>query len=732
MKNLLLACLFTYLLFMLSQQVNAQIGVNTDGTNPDPSAMLDVKSTTKGLLPPRMTFEEMNAIVNPASGLMVYCTDCGSNGSGTLAMFINGMWFIFNANCLTPGSPAEGTHIPSSNQIVWNWNAVSWATGYKWSSTNDYATAIDLGVVTTKTETGLSCNTPYTRYVWAYNACGTSTVKTLTKSTLSTAPLSPTAGTHISTSTQIVWKWEQLTGVSGYKWNTTDDYSTAIDMGTNITKTETDLTCNTSYSRYIWSYTDCGNSIVTILNQSTLNYPPESPSPGIHEPFTNQITWKWNIVVDAVGFKWNTSNNYITAIDLGTNTTHIETGLNCNTPYTRYVWSYSDCGTSTPTTLSQSTISSLSSPMAGTHVPTMTQIVWNWNPIPDATGYKWNTVNNFSTATNMGSNTSKAEPGLLCNTSYTRYVWAYNSCGLSNPTVLTQSTTSSPPIITTGPHNADVFLIIWNWTSDSPGLNYKWNTTDDFWTATSIGTGISYTEEYLDCNTEYTRYLWAYSSCWTSQTMILTQMTLPCPPPCPGIPSVYYEGLIYNTVQIGSQCWLKENLNVGLKINGAQEQTNNGIIEKYCYENNDAYCDVYGGLYQWNELMQYITAEGAKGICPMGWHIPTDLEWTTLTTHLGGESLAGNKLKEMGASHWMWPNTGATNSSGFTALPSSLREINGSYPWPFGTGLLLWSSTQSTQNKPWYRSVSYSSGNINRSDYFEKGNGLAVRCLKDN
>jgi len=77
--------------------------------------------------------------------------------------------------------------------------------------------------------------------------------------------------------------------------------------------------------------------------------------------------------------------------------------------------------------------------------------------------------------------------------------------------------------------------------------------------------------------------------------------------PCPGIPTVTYQGQVYNTVLIGSQCWLKENLNVGTMINGSQNQTNNSTIEKYCYDNDPANCDEYGGLYQWDEMMQYTT-----------------------------------------------------------------------------------------------------------------------------
>src|ERR1035437_2197706 len=102
--------------------------------------------------------------------------------------------------------------------------------------------------------------------------------------------------------------------------------------------------------------------------------------------------------------------------------------------------------------------------------------------------------------------------------------------------------------------------------------------------------------------------------------------------PCSGIPTVDYAGKTYNTVSIGDQCWLKENLDVGTMINGIDTSKNNGIIEKYCYNNDTTNCTTYGALYQWDEAMQYVTTSGAQGICPTGWHIPDSAEFTALST----------------------------------------------------------------------------------------------------
>ncbi|MDD5694309.1 MAG: FISUMP domain-containing protein [Bacteroidales bacterium] len=164
--------------------------------------------------------------------------------------------------------------------------------------------------------------------------------------------------------------------------------------------------------------------------------------------------------------------------------------------------------------------------------------------------------------------------------------------------------------------------------------------------------------------------------------------------PCGCVAPVLYEGQTYTTVQIGGQCWFKENMNVGTMIVGTIEQSNNGTIEKYFYDNNPSNCGIYGGLYQWNEAMQYVTTEGVQGICPDGWHIPTDNEWKILEGTVDSQYPvgdpeweltgwrgfdAGGNLKETGFTHWLSPNTGANNSSGFTCLPGGSSEDGAFY-----------------------------------------------------
>jgi uncharacterized protein (TIGR02145 family) len=220
-------------------------------------------------------------------------------------------------------------------------------------------------------------------------------------------------------------------------------------------------------------------------------------------------------------------------------------------------------------------------------------------------------------------------------------------------------------------------------------------------------------------------------------------VSTPIGQPCPNMPTVtdLRDGKIYNTILLGNQCWLKENLNIGTMITGSQNQTNNNIIEKYCYANNLANCNIYGGLYQWAEIVQYLNGAtnitswnpvpsgNITGICPTGWHIPSDIEWTILTTYLGGSSIAGGKMKEPGYSHWNSPNTGATNESNFTALAGGYND--GSFI-NLGIENWYWASTEYSSTEAWPRELNFSTTSVLRNTTNRiKIYGFNVRCLKD-
>jgi uncharacterized protein (TIGR02145 family) len=193
-----------------------------------------------------------------------------------------------------------------------------------------------------------------------------------------------------------------------------------------------------------------------------------------------------------------------------------------------------------------------------------------------------------------------------------------------------------------------------------------------------------------------------------------------------------FEGNVYNTETIGTQTWMAENLkttkyNDGTAIPNITDNTAwAGLItEAYSdYSNTPSNSITYGRLYNWYAVTD------SRNICPTGWHVPTDAEWTTLTTYLGGESVAGGKLKETGLIHWADPNTGATNETGFTALPGGARSFDGTYSL-IGLYDYWWSSTEDS-NTPlaWGRCVYYNYTKVGRS-YLNKQNGFSVRCIKD-
>jgi uncharacterized protein (TIGR02145 family) len=200
------------------------------------------------------------------------------------------------------------------------------------------------------------------------------------------------------------------------------------------------------------------------------------------------------------------------------------------------------------------------------------------------------------------------------------------------------------------------------------------------------------------------------------------------------------DGKVYTTVQIGTQCWMAQNMNVGTRIDGAGNQTNAGTIEKYCYNDLDANCTTYGGLYQWAETVQYLNGAtntlswdpvptgNVQGICPTGWHLPTDAEWYTLDLYLGGLNVnVGGAMKETATSHWTTPNLGATNSSGFTGLPGGRRE-NGAFH-NVGIEGNFWSSQYYSYTAR-LRYLFYNSADMSDSDDF-KAKGFSVRCIKD-
>jgi uncharacterized protein (TIGR02145 family) len=192
------------------------------------------------------------------------------------------------------------------------------------------------------------------------------------------------------------------------------------------------------------------------------------------------------------------------------------------------------------------------------------------------------------------------------------------------------------------------------------------------------------------------------------------------------------DGNTYNTVQIGTQIWMQENLKVTQYRNGdaipnitANASWASLTTGAYCwYSNNEAtYKTIYGGLYN------YFATVDNRNLCPTGWHVPTDAELSTLETYLGGSSVAGGKMKEVGYSHWTTPNVGADNTSGFSALPSGSRKPDGNFYGISGSSY-IWSTTNYDETNVWYRWLSYTYASLSRNYNNAKPSGNSVRCLQ--
>ena len=196
------------------------------------------------------------------------------------------------------------------------------------------------------------------------------------------------------------------------------------------------------------------------------------------------------------------------------------------------------------------------------------------------------------------------------------------------------------------------------------------------------------------------------------------------------------DGNIYKTVKIGSQWWMAENLKVTHYRNGdkipclTDDDEWDRPTGAYCYYDNDTdNIGKYGMLYNW------FAVNDERSIAPEGWHVPTDAEWQELVDYLGGDSVAGGKMKSTGTIEggdglWLDPNEGATNESGFSALPGGYRYNHGVYDG-LGINSYFWSSTESNGGNAWHRYMYNGNSDVYRDDSGWKQGGYSVRCVRD-
>ncbi|NTW32959.1 MAG: hypothetical protein HGB12_10075 [Bacteroidetes bacterium] len=287
------------------------------------------------------------------------------------------------------------------------------------------------------------------------------------------------------------------------------------------------------------------------------------------------------------------------------------------------------------------------------------------------------------------------------------------------------STSNSFASFVTGFNNMDVGNVTtYNVTGLTCGITYYYRVRAENTCSTSGNSGT---------------IISATSACWTCGTSQLTDSR---------------DSKTYNTVLIGTQCWMAQNLNVGTYVTGTTTQTNNASIEKYCYSDNTDNCTTYGGLYQLSEAVAYLNGAtntsswnpvptgNVQGICPTGWHIPTEAEWCTMENvveagtdpscnilYARGTNI-GAMLKESGTSHWTSNQCGTgCNTTNFTGLPSGFRRPTGTFDDISGD-CFWWAASEFDDSNSWTRSL-YNSTTISYRQYASKTYGYNVRCIKD-
>jgi uncharacterized protein (TIGR02145 family) len=392
--------------------------------------------------------------------------------------------------------------------------------------------------------------------------------------------------------------------------------------------------------------------------------------------------------------------------------------------------------TTTPTVSATSAVNSITTTTAssggnvtsdGGATVTSRGVCWSTSTDP--------TTSNSKTTDGTGTGTFTSNlAGLSAATTYYVRAYAVNSAGTAygtqvsftsasvgtTPTI--SATTAVTSITTTTASSGGNVLTDGGTTITSRGVCWSTSanpTTSNFKTSDGTGTGI-FTSSLTGLTAATIYYVRAYAVN-SAGTAYGTQVSFTS--------ATVGSGTTVDSVAIGTQIWKLKNLDVTTYRNGDTiPQVTDGAqwagltTGAWCYYNNDpANAAIYGKLYNWYAV------NDPRGLAPLGWHIPTDTEWTTLTTFLGGESEAGGKMKEAGTTHWLSPNTRGTNESGYTGLPGGARFWGGSF-FSYGEAGEWWSSTAGTD--AWARSLSYNLASVYR-DPSNRGAGFSVRCLKD-
>jgi uncharacterized protein (TIGR02145 family) len=565
----------------------------------------------------------------------------------------------------------------------------------------------------------------------------------------------------------------------GVCWNTTANPTIANSKTTNdigigvFTSSITGLTIGTTY--YVRAYatnstgTAYGNQIVfTTINIPTLTTTAVSAKTQTTASSGGSISNDGGATILVRGLCWSTLSNPTIAnskttdgTGTGTFTSSI-TGLTAGTTYFARAYASNSVGTAYGneivfTTINVPTlITTEVSAITGTTAISGGNVTGNGNANIIARGVCWSTSVNPTTANSKTTDGigngifTSSITGLTLSTTYFIRAYATNSVGTSYGNEIIFTTTNVPISLTT----ASISLITQssgksggNVTSDGGATitarGVCWGissnpTTSDSKTIDGTGSGV-FTSSItgLNPNTKYFVRAYATNSLGTSygDELILKTYTGTV---------TDIDGNIYNTVTIGTQEWMVENLKTTKYADGTLILLVNSTStwdalpitsNAYCWFNDNIINkDSYGALYNWSAAMNGAISSttkpsGVQGVCPTGWHLPSVAEWTELETYLGGQNITGSKMKEAGITHWASPNTGATNESGFSALPGGYRYHTGQFAF-FVTSGYWWSTSESSATNAYGRFLGSDFPSIQYSGNSKKA-GSSVRCIKN-
>jgi uncharacterized protein (TIGR02145 family) len=532
------------------------------------------------------------------------------------------------------------------------------------------------------------------------------------------------------------------------------------------------LSSTTVYYVRAYATNNLGTAYGNTVNFTTYGLPTVSTT-NVTNVFSTSASTGGNVTssgglgVNARGIAYGTSSNPTVANNTtndgsgtGTFLTFLS-GLNASTLYYARAYASNALGTSygnqvsfttsSPTLATVNTNSVTSIGMNGAVVEG--NIVSNGGVAVTMRGVAYGTMNNPTTSNSVvtaGGGTGVfaiSLSGLTNVTAYNVRAYAINSVGTAYGNQISFSTISLPTVTTTTVSGilSTQATSGGNVTSSgggsvtARGVAYGTSqnpTTLGLTTVNGSGTGV-FTSSMAGLSPTTLYYVRAYAttSAGTAYGSQVSFTTTAVPFICGTNTVSDVDGNVYNTVQIGAQCWTQSNLKVSKYRNGDNISTglgntvwSNTTSGAHAIYNNDPVND---GLY--GKLYNHFAAMDSRGLCPTGWHVPTDGEWTTLETFLGGSSVAGGALKstvtQPTPGGWLAPNSGATNSSGFAAGPGGKRDSDGAYTL-LGTHGYWWSSSTSGFNG-WYRYLGYNGGGIYRLLNVDRRGGYSVRCVKD-